>query len=639
MSLTNGLIAKFKLDSTTESLNGHSGTLMNQSPATGNASFTFESPNKYLELTERGQGLVFSNTGLMDDLGITKSHSISVWVNIPQYVSDTNRVGYFGCDAASIFCKGTLSAGGNALSMALEQGYPLLWHRKPDHGAFSQATVQVQLNTWTHLLVTIEGGANENTVGTVRWYVNGQPAGEFTAHPGGWYGTTSAVSANQDIVIGGAPVTNPWAAMKFLGSIDDIRVWDRVISLTEAGQLYSEGREPADTVTYSKILGKPSSVESSLPNPHEGLIAISDLGQSYESTGLQDGTWSGPIGIPGFGNSRTDPSAAKGGNFWAVIVSGTANQYSASDHIAYANGIDANGNACFPSVNGWTQMTNDGTGVDKPRSLYDCDGNCLYMTVVNDDSMTGNYQNRLYKSNVASSSSDTLTWTQLNASASWNGQSVTNGLGAALAIKYGAAVGDKHIWVCKDQNAAAEFGSSKVVIYDMSNGQDVINSTLANVPAGVVNMGKPVYCAYSSNWYIPCKDAILSSSDGGANWSKADITYGASDNVFLKAIGASPSGTLIAVGHFVEGSTEEGIIFRSEDGTAWTATAKHTNRLLGVTSVANDQGGCWSVAGESNALGYSDTDGVGWDIIEDAENNGSESHNITSIFYGGLKLD
>ena len=141
------------------------------------------------------------------------------------------------------------------------------------------------------------------------------------------------------------------------------------------------------------------------------------------------------------------------------------------------------------------------------------------------------------------------------------------------------------------------------------------------------------------------------------NWTSTAISYvgapvdvegvisSSVNYVDLHSIGDGSNGTLIAVGKVEKsysvqaGSSEtdtKGVILRSTDGSSWTEIAEHTESLLDVTSLSDL---LWAVSGENNALGYSTTDGEGWDIAEDAETNGSASHHIASIFYGGLKLD
>ena len=666
-TLETGLIAKFDLDTATESIGGHVGVLGYQAPATENPKFISDGTNQYLEICERGQGLTFSGTGLLEDLPHTSSWSFSAWVAIPEYVTNETRINYFGNDAASIFCKGTLIGGGNVISMALENGYPQLWHRKPEHGANTQATVQVPLNTWTHLLVTIEGGPDNVTQGTIRWYVNGQPAGEGFHHPGGWWGVTNAESANQDIVIGGAPVTNAWPAMRFLGSIDDVRVWNRTLTASEAVELYGPGRgayqgfcPPPAPIVYDTLLGVYGTAATySLPSPHGGWVAITADGKSYESSGGQDGTWAGPHGIAGSTATATSTRPViEAGGFWFTTLHGDfQSMYGSNNHIAYANALDTNGDKVLPSHNGWVQMTDDASDVDLPRALY-TDGTHAYYTAVNDDSMTGHFANRLFKSSVAVDSSSVPTWTKLNSNSADAFNNVTSGLGPALAIKFGAAHGTKHVWVCKDQNDSNTFGSAHIVVYDMANGEDVINSTtgvtIANVPTGSVNMGKPVYCVYSGAWYVPCKDAILKSTDGGLNWTSIAITFvgapmqeidgvatsSSVDHTKIHSIGAGSNGTLIAVGEFLRTYTTpvayetKGLILRSEDGITWSEVAEHTDPLYDV-AVADQ--GVWMVVGDDNAIGFSDTDGVSWETVEYAEDQNDTP--INSVFYGGLLPD
>ena len=435
----------------------------------------------------------------------------------------------------------------------------------------------------------------------------------------------------------------------FSGILDDVRFYSGVLNDSEVFSLYSAGRpytppgSSSSTPTgkiFTSVLGRPNSIVK--PNPHLGWVASTSAGQSFESTDGAAGTWSSPATIPGGGHNRNVSPIVSEGGFWFAIVGGDSSFFQQQNHLAYANALDGSSSSVFPSTNGWVQITDDGSSVDKPRALYG-DGVYAYNTQVNDDSMTGSWQNTLYRSNIAADSTSTPVWTQLNANASWNGQSVTgsmtdtdgNSVSSALSIYHGAANGTLHVWVCKDQNDPTEFKACKIVTYDMAAGTDVIQATFANKPNAAVCLRVPVYCSASSAWFVPCRDGVLKSTDGGLNWSLISISYGSADYVYVNALAASESGTLVAVGYTTTSGTEAGIIYRSADaGATWTAIATHEENLYSVAAATD---GNWVVGGTNNTLGLSTDDGMAWAYSSDAEDNGSAGATVSALHYGGLE--
>ena len=277
------------------------------------------------------------------------------------------------------------------------------------------------------------------------------------------------------------------------------------------------------------------------------------------------------------------------------------------------------------------------------------------MTVVNDDTSSGDFKSRLYIASVATDSTSVPTWTQLNASAPWNGQSITgsmtdtdgNSVSAALSVRKGGAFMTKHVWVCKDRAVHNSFGCDKIVIYDMNDGIDTMNATLANLPGGVVDLQAPHYCPQSAAWFVPYNGGMLKSTDGGLNWSKKEISVNLTldggstvigDWAEMNSVSSGTNGTLVAVGVVEDVSgTDYGVITRSEDdGETWQIAALNANKLFSVEVAGH---GIWVVGGENNLLGASLDDGYVWGDLDYVDNNNPAGQTITAIHYGGLHAD
>ena len=478
---------------------------------------------------------------------------------------------------------------------------------------------------WHHLVLLHDNG-------TTTFYVDGVSVGvPVTFDPTG----VIQVFGSFGGAGGGAGVFNNAPA----AALDNIRVYSGLLTASEISDLYTQ-ETPSTSKIFTSLIGRPAPVTK--PNPHYGWVALNHKGQTFESTDGAAGTWSAPSGVPGFGTGLEQAAIVRQAGFWFVIVPGDSNIYMGSNHIAYAKAMDSNSTNVFPSSNGWVQMSDDGTSVDRPRALYS-DGIYAYMTVVNDTGTAGHSQNRLWRSNIAVNPDSTPVWLQLNSGASWNGQGVTesvedtdgNSVSLTVGIQHGAAHGTLHVWVAEPNGSS--FGCTEILTYDTTAGVDVITSVQSNTPNSAAFMGCPVYCSASYSWFVPCRDGVVKSTDQGLNWSQISISYGSADYVYMKAVAASANGTLVAVGYTTTSGVEEGIIFRSDDdGATWTAVATHEENLYSVAAATDDN---WMVGGTNNTLGYSMDDGESWANASDAEDNGTAGATISAVHYGGLEQE
>lgn len=98
-------------------------------------------------------------------------------------------------------------------------------------GTRADATVTVPLGQWTHVAASYDGT-------TVRFFIDGQPAGESTL-------SNTGAGRNRELQIG----SDANGGYNFSGYIDEVRIWSRALSQSEiAGNLYQEVRSGAGLV-------------------------------------------------------------------------------------------------------------------------------------------------------------------------------------------------------------------------------------------------------------------------------------------------------------------------------------------------------------------------------------------------------
>ena len=103
--------------------------------------------------------------------------------------------------------------------------YPLRWSHKEPSGTLvlGDLTTSIEANQWQHVVLVRDGATRQ-----IRGYKNGVLAlsSSYLAAPG-----TSTYNVN----IG----RNPGGNTRFRGSMDEVRIYDRVLSESEIQALYS----------------------------------------------------------------------------------------------------------------------------------------------------------------------------------------------------------------------------------------------------------------------------------------------------------------------------------------------------------------------------------------------------------------
>jgi len=165
------------------------------------------------------------------------------------------------------------------LDFANKQGYWLRWFNITQHVDFAigngttwreadSSTNSVPLNQWTHVLGTYDGSY-------LRIYVNCVLEDTSSYHPG------QIASTINDLRIG---AESP-SYKRFNGTIDEVRIWDRVLSDKEIEQRCQQ-YAPPDSVSYWKFdESRGITTYDSSPNGNDGVF----YGESFNDGTLGDG--------------------------------------------------------------------------------------------------------------------------------------------------------------------------------------------------------------------------------------------------------------------------------------------------------------------------------------------------------------
>ncbi|MDO8717127.1 MAG: LamG-like jellyroll fold domain-containing protein, partial [Dehalococcoidales bacterium] len=234
-SLTTGLVGYWTFDgkstnwraSTTTDLsgNGNEGRMTNMSTTTSPV------PGKL------GQGLKFDkvddyvNVGSSASLNNMRTYTVSAWIYPRSFgASSVGRIYDKNSTAGRILflCQTTACAviGDITNSVAVIQGFAT-------DGKWDAPSNSIVLNTWTHVAVTYNNPSGLTTVDPII-YINGvSVAVTKISTPVGAIDSDSGAS----MLIGIDPSFN----FPFDGTIDDFRVYNRILSATEITQLYKQG--------------------------------------------------------------------------------------------------------------------------------------------------------------------------------------------------------------------------------------------------------------------------------------------------------------------------------------------------------------------------------------------------------------
>ncbi len=186
----------------------------------------FESPYSNFSLDFDGTNYIDCGDNL--NFQTADSFSASVWmkptiVNVTQVVLGKNKnVSPFNGYTIQVHSSGTVKA---QLGASVS--------------SYLKVEAAISAGVWTHVLFTYDGTA---TNAGFKLYVNGQPTGNYA-------GTLSGnISNNASFSIG----RRDNAGYSFNGSLDEIAVWDKVLTPAQASQVYNNGLA-ADLTSLSPV--------------------------------------------------------------------------------------------------------------------------------------------------------------------------------------------------------------------------------------------------------------------------------------------------------------------------------------------------------------------------------------------------
>lgn len=198
--LTNGLVAYYPFNGNANDASGNGNNASTHNVVIGadrfgqaNCAYVFTNADNYI---------------LTPIVTRTNTYTISIWANCHAY----GTRGLVGNDDENYSGK----------SFWLFNGYPQIFNVNPNTqiGTTYTATKPVGLNTWNHVLCSVNAG-------TVTFYINGISCGTFAGIEN--YGT--------NWFIGRKGVSDTQAV--FSGSLDDVRIYNRALSASEVAELYA----------------------------------------------------------------------------------------------------------------------------------------------------------------------------------------------------------------------------------------------------------------------------------------------------------------------------------------------------------------------------------------------------------------
>ncbi|QQR77586.1 MAG: hypothetical protein IPJ67_00310 [Candidatus Moraniibacteriota bacterium] len=209
-TLTDGLVGHWTMDGN-DVIWGDSSSEVKDRSGNGNDGDAVGLTASSAVIGKLGQGLSFDGTS--DEISvlgptITNTHSFVAWIkpsgNLGGYnslvESDTTFIGVYLQDSSSSQCSFVQTLN--------------FYYSSTSHCSNTEITDDI----WTHVAVI-------NNAGSVTFYVNGAPAGTATSAPGYTAG-----------MIGNGNSTS------FKGSLDDVRMYNRALSVTEVTNLYTIGK-------------------------------------------------------------------------------------------------------------------------------------------------------------------------------------------------------------------------------------------------------------------------------------------------------------------------------------------------------------------------------------------------------------
>ena len=220
--MTKGLVAYYPFDGNANdaSGNGNHGKAFGASLTTNqfggaNAAYHFD-------------GSAVIDCGHSAVLNLTSQVTLCAWANLHNYPA-TNWYNYLAfVDKRSSYILGANLNFGVAVTI-----YNPTSNAWPGFCTGNPLSVDLPLNTWRYLTATYNAQTHDGRI-----YINGQPR-TVQAKPDGSSGWPQAMYAGSDDLLLGNESTGGAAGEGFVGDLEDIRIYDRVLSPAEVQQLFA----------------------------------------------------------------------------------------------------------------------------------------------------------------------------------------------------------------------------------------------------------------------------------------------------------------------------------------------------------------------------------------------------------------
>ena len=140
-------------------------------------------------------------------LTVTESVTVMAWINAERHMGPNNQR-----------WQGILSKGNSPRSYSFYTESPSECLHFSGGGSGSVCTGKIALNEWQHVVGQVDSG-------THKYWLNGEPVGEF--------GDKNALPGEADTSVVYVGTTAEGANRRFLGLIDEVRIWNRALSEDE----------------------------------------------------------------------------------------------------------------------------------------------------------------------------------------------------------------------------------------------------------------------------------------------------------------------------------------------------------------------------------------------------------------------
>lgn len=157
-----------------------------------------------------------------DILTVTESVTVMAWINAERHMGPNNQR-----------WQGILAKGNNPRSYSFYTESPSECLHLSAGGSGSVCTGKIALNEWQHVVGQVDSGIH-------RYWLNGEPVGEF--------GDKNALPGAADTSVVYVGTTGEGANRRFLGLIDEVRIWNRALSEDEILAEMETGYQPGTAV-------------------------------------------------------------------------------------------------------------------------------------------------------------------------------------------------------------------------------------------------------------------------------------------------------------------------------------------------------------------------------------------------------